>query len=138
MSKLIVLVILVALRIVYQPTEVSGATPAFENSVIYSACTSVMSGAKVISLNASVRNNKVYLNWSVSENETADMFEVEKSMDGKNFVMAALVFSTEQANTGNYEFYEKAGNRKLVYRIKLISKDNTTGYSPVVSISPVV
>lgn len=138
MSKFIVLVILVALRIVYQPTQVSGATPAFENPVLYSACTSVMSGAKVISLNASVRNNKVYVNWAVSENETADLFEVEKSTDGKNFVTAALVFSTDQANTSNYEFYEKAGNRNMVYRIKIIGKDNTTDYSPVVSIRPAV
>src|ERR1700749_4916957 len=75
--------------------------------------------AKLISFKGSVNSNKVILQWAVSENQTADKFEVEKSADGHNFVMAALVFGTDSPETGNYEFLEKANNKKVSYRIKL-------------------
>ena len=74
----------------------------------------------------------------VSENETANLFEIEKSADGKIFSMIGLVFGSEKPDTDNYEFYEKAGNQKLMYRIKLVNKDRQTEYSPVVEINPSV
>lgn len=72
----------------------------------------------------------------IGDNETAYCFEVEKSTDGKNFSMAALVFGTDKPADDNYEFYEKAGNPKTVYRIKLINKDKKAEYSPIVQINP--
>ncbi len=72
----------------------------------------------------------------IGDNETAYCFEVEKSTDGKNFSMAALVFGTDKQDADNYEFYEKAGNPKTVYRIKLINKDKKAEYSPIVQINP--
>jgi hypothetical protein len=72
----------------------------------------------------------------VSQNETADQFEVEKSTDGKHFFLAALVFGTDKAENGRYEFYEKGGHQKILYRIKVINKNRETGYSPVVEITP--
>jgi len=94
--------------------------------------------AKLISFDGNIRNHKVILNWVVDENETADKFEVEKSTDGKSFFMAALVFGTDKSNKGNYQFYEKAGNHKVLYRIKVINKNRQTEYSSVVEINPTV
>lgn len=76
------------------------------------------------------------LNWTVGENETAERFEIEKSSDGKNFTLAALVFGTDKPETGNYRFYEKAGSKKIIYRIKLINKNRETHYSTIVEINP--
>ena len=76
------------------------------------------------------------MNWVVGENETADQFEVEKSLDGKNFTLAALVFATDKRETDTYQFYEKAGNEKVSYRIKLINKNRKTEYSSVIDINP--
>lgn len=76
------------------------------------------------------------LNWSVGENETADQFIVEKSTDGIKYSAAALVFGSDKPATDNYEYYEKAGNRKVSYRIKLVNKNNKTEYSEVVEIDP--
>ena len=78
------------------------------------------------------------LNWTVGENETADRFEIEKSTDGKNFTMAALVFGTDKSETGTYQFYEKAGKQKVLYRVKLINKNQEVHYSTVITIDPVV
>src|SRR5258706_12801284 len=92
--------------------------------------------AKLISFKGSINKNKIMLQWAVKENETADQFVVEKSSDGKNFAVAALVFGTDKSETDNYEFYEKANNKKVSYRIKLISKNQETEYSPVIEINP--
>lgn len=92
--------------------------------------------ARLLRIEGSIIDHKVILNWVVGENETADQFEVEKSTDGKNFIMAALVFGTDKNNSANYQFYEKAGNQKVSYRIKLINKNRKTEYSPVVEINP--
>src|SRR5262245_47514601 len=91
--------------------------------------------AKFIRFEGSVQDNKIVLNWKVKDNETADQFEVERSVDGENFEMAALVFGTDSKNADNYQFYERPGNKKVMYRIKLIGKDRATDYSKVIELT---
>jgi hypothetical protein len=138
MSKFSVLVILVALRIIYNPSAANGAPASFYNPSDIAHVVAAKAEARVISASANLNNNKVYINWAVSENQTADVFEIERSEDGKNFKMTAMVFGTDKPETDSYQFYEKAGNQKWVYRIKVISKDKTAEYSPVFSITPAV
>lgn len=133
MIKELTLIAIVALRIAYHPADADVApftSPASNTS------TTTTPPAHVINLNGYVNQNRIILNWVVGENETADQFVVEKSSDGKNFSMAALVFGTDQPVTGKYQFYEKAGNHKVTYRIKLVNKDHRTEYSDVVVIHP--
>jgi hypothetical protein len=94
------------------------------------------SPAKLISFRGSLDNNKVLLQWVMGENETADQFEVERSADGKNFEMAALVFGTDKPETDNYMFYDKAGAKKISYRIKIIDKKGKAIYSDILVIDP--
>src|SRR5689334_7210803 len=124
MTKYIAFIALLALRIGYHPVNVQRDIAPFASPSPLPNATISAVPAKLISINGSIRSNKVILNWIVGENETADKFEVEKSTDGKNFTMAALVFGTDQAENGNYEFYEKAGNQKTTYRIKMINKNH--------------
>ncbi len=138
MTKFTAFVIIVALRIMYHPTHAQSDIAPFASPTSFSTTTISVTPAKLISLDGSISNHKVVLNWVVGENETADQFEVEKSTDGKNFLMAALVFGTDKPATGNYQFYEKAGNQKVLYRIKLINKNRQTEYSAVVEINPTV
>lgn len=77
---------------------------------------------------------RFWLNWTVDHNRETNQFEIEKSSDGKNFTMAALVFGTENSDTGNYQFYEKAKSKKMYYRIKIIYKDNSTEYSDIITV----
>jgi hypothetical protein len=90
--------------------------------------------SRLVSFNASLSNNRVILNWVIAENKAADKFEIEKSTDGKNFSMAALIFGTEEIDTANYQFYEKATGKKIYYRLKVIDKNNTVSYSNVLTI----
>lgn len=75
------------------------------------------------------------LTWNINANETVEKFEVEKSKDGKNYIMAALVFGTDKTNLDQYMFYEKKDAAKVYYRIKLISKSKEIEYSKTIEIS---
>jgi hypothetical protein len=93
------------------------------------------SGAN-LNIRSKLIDNKVYLEWSMNENEFADQFQVEKSEDGKNFIMVGLVFSNDKPGTGLYQFYEKVNSLKQFYRVKLINKNQQTEYSNVIRVTP--
>jgi hypothetical protein len=136
MTKFTALVIIVSLRIIYQPSYGQNDVSPFASTVALSSTTISAAPAKLINFSGSISNNKIMLNWTVGENETADRFEIEKSTDGKNFTMAALVFGTDKSETGNYQFFEKAGKQKVLYRVKLISKNQEVHYSALIEINP--
>ena len=97
---------------------------------------SMVTPAKVINLRAELRQQKVFLNWGVLENETADRFCIEKSVDGKNFEMAALAFDSDTPGKFEYKFFEKASKQKVSYRIRLVNKDRKEEYSEVITVDP--
>jgi hypothetical protein len=132
MVKFTALFMLVALRIYFGPAPASSTIPPFTSSLQSPA----YSSAQLVNFTGSHCSNKVFLQWMVKENESADKFEVEKSADGKNFMMSALVFGTDNPFSDNYFFYEKASHKKFYYRIKIINKDRKTEYSPVIVIGP--
>ena len=78
------------------------------------------------------KNNKVTLNWTIADNETAKSFEIEKSYNGRDFVTAAMVFATENAGTEKYTYYETVNaNDKVMYRLKMIDKNHEADYSRI-------
>ena|SRR5258705_12642930 len=136
MTKFTAFIILVSLRIIYHPSDIRSDRTPFASPSPLSSFTISIAPAKLINITGSISNHKVILNWVVAENESADKFEVEKSTDGKIFTMAALVFGTDKSETDNYQFYEKAGNKKILYRIKMINKNQEAEYSSVIEINP--
>lgn len=134
MTKYTALILIIALRIIFHPsnaqTEVIpfGSLPSFPQATTFSP-------SKFISIEGNISNEKVKLTWNISENETADKFEVEKSVDGKNFLIAALVFGTDKMNSDQYQFYEKVNSGKILYRIKLINKNKELEYSKIIEIT---
>ena len=135
MTRTIVFLMIIALRIFYQPDDAQASMAPFTGQPPLSATVSINSSAKLISFTGSFKDNKVFLEWTVDENEAADQFEVERSTDGKSYSLAALVFATDKPKTGKYFFYEKAGSGKTMYRLKMIHKNKKAEYSPVVEVS---
>ncbi|MBL7747816.1 MAG: hypothetical protein JNM19_10340 [Chitinophagaceae bacterium] len=137
MIKYTLFALLLTLRLFYQPSATATSPAAFAASPEPSPLPVLHKiPATVLEFKGTVKNNKVILNWVVDENETADLFEVEKSTDGVNFNLAALVFGTDKPAIDTYEFYEKAGNQKMMYRIKIVNKNKKAVYSAVVAINP--
>ena len=83
-----------------------------------------------------INSDRVLLNWTLDKNQAVDQIEVERSKDGKNFIMAGLVFGTDQPDKADYMFYEKNKKNKLFYRLKVIHKDETVVYSAIISPEP--
>ncbi|MFZ9386948.1 MAG: hypothetical protein ACO25B_03630 [Chitinophagaceae bacterium] len=135
MIKTAALIVIIALRLAYQPTSAqSGFAPFSSQPAIHSGITAEVS---LLSFKGMMSKDKVTLEWIVSENESADQFEVERSSDeGIHFKTAAFVFGTDLPETGRYTFTEKAASRKIMYRVKLIGKNKQIVYSPIITIQP--
>jgi hypothetical protein len=107
---------------------------AQDNATAYNRVRHIFRGSdtvQVADVHGSISDNKVFLNWTVERNQDADQFEIERSEDGKNYVMAALVFGTGKPGADKYWFFEKKRKQKTYYRIKLIHTDGSISYSPV-------
>jgi methionine-rich copper-binding protein CopC len=92
--------------------------------------------AIVLNFNAKINNERVLLSWTLDKNQIVDQIEVERSTNEKDFVMAGLVFGTDQPDKVDYLFYEKNKKVKLFYRLRIINKDNTVSYSSIISPEP--
>jgi hypothetical protein len=78
------------------------------------------------------RYNKVTLNWTVADNETVSHFEVEKSLNGRDFTTAAIVFASEKTGIEDYQYAETInGTDKVMYRLKMFDKGHDIDYSKI-------
>lgn len=135
MIKTAALLVIIALRLAYQSSQAQlHPVPFASQSSTINNHNGILP-LQFIGVKAIKINNKIILNWIISKNQDAWCFEVEKSADGNNFKTAALVFGTDNDGTGKYEYFEKAGKRNMIYRIKLVSKDNKEEYSSPVEIT---
>lgn len=133
MIKTVALLIILALRLIYQPSEAQTGFAPFSSQP--TGIGGISNPASLVSFNGSLKKNKIILEWVVSENESADQFEVQKSSDGIHYYTTAFVFGTDQHEKGRYHYSEKAGSKKMMYRVKMIGKNKLTTYSPVITIS---
>ena len=76
-------------------------------------------------------NNKAQLEWLVSGNETGARFEVERSIDGNHFSKASVVGTTLKNGKEYYTYMESLSGSSF-YRLRIINKDNSFSYSPVI------
>lgn len=136
MIKTSVLVILIALRVIYQPSAAQQGYSPFASQPTSTQASKQVTPAQLIRISGFTQNNKTILEWVIAENETADLFEVEKSTDGKNYRLAAIVFGSDTPSTNSYSFFEKSGQDRLLYRVKIVNKNKTATYTPVVEINP--
>ena len=89
--------------------------------------------AIIKNLQCRMQKDRVFLDWTINNNQLISQIVVESSLDGKNYAMAALIFSTEKKGSDSYNFYEIAKEGKLFYRLKIVQKDQAVRYSDIVS-----
>jgi hypothetical protein len=89
---------------------------------------------RLLNFQGNVNDNKASLQWSVTENETGNSFELEKSGNGKDFNSAALIFTTTKTGTEYYSFKEPIA-KTTFYRLKMVNKDNSASYSKIIRLS---
>jgi hypothetical protein len=89
----------------------------------------------LLSFTASVEHNSTQLKWKTVSEIDLDRYGVERSANGISFETIGFVTAAGKAT---YEFSDNniATNKILYYRLKMIDKDGSYKYSPVISIKP--
>ena len=73
------------------------------------------------------------INWTIANNRAAKSFEVEKSTDGKNFKLIAVLIATEKYGTESYTYGDTAtGADKIMYRLRILNKSQHDFYSRII------
>ena len=73
------------------------------------------------------------VSWTIANNRAANSFEVEKSTDGKNFKVIAVLKATEKFGTENYTYTDTAtGADKIMYRLRILIKNQHDFYSRII------
>ncbi len=93
---------------------------------------------KLIYFLGNINENRLLLKWNVADNESANLFEVEKSYDEKNYTIGGLIFSSEKNGNETYFFSDiLRGGEKMFYRLKMIDKNQRVKYSKALSFQSV-
>jgi hypothetical protein len=88
---------------------------------------------QVMNIDAKVLNENVQLLWTVSSNEDAKSFEVERSDDGADYKKIGGRLPSSVTGAGTYDFVDAMPRKNVVYtyRVKINAKDGTSTYSEV-------
>ncbi len=95
---------------------------------------------KVVNFTGSLRaDNKAQLKWTVTKNEDALYYEVERSLNGRDFTVIGTVSTPTSISGENslFNFTDPASlNGQAWYRINIRGRDNSSGYSRTLLLSP--
>jgi hypothetical protein len=101
----------------------------------YSAPAIISLPVSLVSFTATLNNGKADLKWTTASEINTSHFVVEKSLDGKNFTDAGLVFAygSMSAKT-DYNFSDNLGNTQntvIYYRLRSVDNDGKSQYSEI-------
>ena len=87
-------------------------------------------------INATMQNDDVAVNWQVTGEENIHHYEVERSTDGNSFtkIATAAAMGNNKATNDYIQLDEKPAPGIYYYRIKAISKAGAIGYSKIVQV----
>jgi hypothetical protein len=83
------------------------------------------------------KNDQIQIKWSTAQEKDNSHFEVEKSVDGRNWTAIAVVFGNGTSNlVHQYSYITKAENTPVVYyRIRQVDVDGSSTYTSIRTIS---
>lgn len=118
-------------------TDGTGTTTGFNGSAIICSSPAITLPVVFESFTAETMSEDVLLKWVSSTEINTKQFDVEKSIDGRNF----SVIGTVPATGGNgiqtsYHFTDKeSSSGRLYYRIRVVDTDGKISYSAIRSIN---
>ena len=120
--------LLILVTIMYMPAIQAQTVTPFTNA---SSLPAANQNATITNFQVQEQHGKLLFDWAVDNNELANVFELEKSSNGKQFATAALIFSTEKKDTDHYQYFEKAAGKRNYFRLKMTDKNNQVYYSSI-------
>ncbi|ANQ52183.2 T9SS type A sorting domain-containing protein [Flammeovirga sp. MY04] len=93
---------------------------------------------ELISFTGEIEGDEVTLKWATATEENASHYEIERSVDGRNYETIGEVNAAGNSNTlQNYTFIDVLTSSKGYYRLKQVDfDDDFTYYGPVIIIHP--
>ena len=89
---------------------------------------------KLVTFNGILKDNKAALTWKVELNETADRFEIERSIDGGRFTYVGTVMGTYNTGTAVYNYTDAvSSNERIAYQLKMFDNNQKAEYSKIIS-----
>ena len=92
---------------------------------------------KLISFEAQKEENKIVLNWVSASEINSDVFEIQKLENSGEFKQIGKVKAAGNSNRNRFYTYNDFSNLnefEIFYRLKMIDKDGSFEYSPIVSV----
>ena len=102
---------------------------------VFSAACSVLD-SKLLNFSGKLVSGKSVLKWTSKNEENLVEYQVEKSADGSNFIVAGTVSAANATNGASYTFNDpETTSGTMHYRLRLITKDvNDNKYSKTIVI----
>lgn len=87
----------------------------------------------LIQFTANLLENRIYLEWKTTNQVNFSHFELERSMDGRNF---KHILAVPAHNQGYYSAMdeEQIWADNVYYRLQMVDRDNTFSYSKIISV----
>jgi photosystem II stability/assembly factor-like uncharacterized protein len=105
---------------------------------VYEADIDLVIPVELIAFTGTSENNKIKLNWATATELNNKGFEIERSIDNKDFVTRGFVNgSGTSTELHEYSFIEDALNEKLFYRLKQLDYNGNYSYSKTIEINSV-
>lgn len=90
----------------------------------------------LLSFNALLKSESVLLKWSTANEVNVRNFEIEKSINGKDFIKIGTVQARNLANTNFYDYSDVSNKSELAfYRLKIVDKNGGFSYSSILNIN---
>ena len=98
----------------------------------------VVTPVKLVSFDAALSGSKVSISWTTATEINSSYFEVERSIDGKNFAFAGRVTALGNSSSNlKYVYSDDASalSGTVYYRLKSVDKDGAFTYSSIKSVT---
>lgn len=91
---------------------------------------------KLVNFSSYVTDNKVTLNWTIDENETASLFELERSTNGSVFSLVSSIRSKGLSGQQEYSHIDASALKHVVYyRLKMTDVHMKIEYSKILKVT---
>lgn len=104
------------------------------NGTISELITNSTLPVKITNFNALRKNGEVEVSWKTTYEAGLKEFQLEYSVDGRNYQSATTLAAVNSANGAAYSYkHSPAAGGIIYYRIKVVNADNSFEFSPVLT-----
>ncbi len=124
--------------VVTQQLQAGCSTYATDTTVIFWNSSCFVLENKLLGFSGNIFNKQVQLNWSVSQSEQINYFDIERSTDGKHFISVNKIFANSgKTPTNEYaatDAPDETTSDHVYYRLKIIDIKGNVTYSKTINL----